>query len=248
MCFVLQGAPPSPCVVNGNVVASAFVPLSFFPPKNVASFFASEFDQPQEGAPPIAEELEDERRDRQFSCYVLAQVFLAFRITHHQSQYSTREDRGHLLDAWFFMAASALCMLVRPGDFALLPNLAFAVVCCIVEGGYHMQKVWPASLMTAERVDAAQRGLKRIGKHEISINFNDWTAMSCLPLVRPCNRCAASQRKNGRPRICTFEPRGEEKKVVSCLACVAHAKSSECELLFVKVRFVLVSSWLQSSC
>ncbi|KZV78637.1 hypothetical protein EXIGLDRAFT_783497 [Exidia glandulosa HHB12029] len=224
------GRPPSPCVVNGDVVASAFAPLSFFPPSKVASFFASEFGEPENGP----EELKVERLHRLFSCHVLAQVFLAYRITDMQIMYGNDDEEVPLFNSWFFMAARAVCWLVRPGDFALLPNLSFAVVCCIVDAGFHHQRVWPASLMTAERVDAAQRGLRRMGKHERSITFADWAAMSCLPLARPCNRCAASQvTKKGRPRICTFQPRGDGS-VVSCLACVKNGKSSECQLLFVK--------------
>ncbi|KZV78021.1 hypothetical protein EXIGLDRAFT_784408 [Exidia glandulosa HHB12029] len=234
-CTEAPSAPHSLCVEDGKVIGSAFVPLSFMKAEKEASLFAVEFEQPREKDPPIAEELADERRDRQFSSLVLAQVFLAYRITKVQVQSTDKKDQKLLVDAWFYASARALRDLVRPCDFALLSNLCFAVVCCIVDADHHLNTVWPASLMTADRVLAAKRGLNAAGKHTISINFDDWATTNCLPLVLPCNRCAASQdmKKNGRPRICTFDP-GDDDRVVSCLACGINGKSGECTLMFVK--------------
>ncbi|KZV79245.1 hypothetical protein EXIGLDRAFT_707403 [Exidia glandulosa HHB12029] len=228
-------APPLPCVVDGMVVCSAFAVNSFLETSSFDRCFASDFALPGEKEKKLPQEEEDERRNRYFSARVLAQVFLAYRIVVEQEEHTASgKDRDSLIKAWVLASAKALTELVRPDDFAVCENLSFAVVCCVVDAEVHKDKVWPASLMTADRVADALRGMKATGTHAESIDFEAWKFLSCLPLVVACNRCAASRDgKNGRPRICTYAPAKDGDAVVSCLACSKNNKSSGCRLQYV---------------
>lgn len=222
-------------------MCSPFALGTFLSSSSVDRFFASEFKVREQDEDRLEEVERDELRERYFSAQVLGQVFLAYRVVKVQVKHAASvNEKRQLVDAWFYASSRALSMLVRPGDFAVCSNLSFAVVCCVVDANLHCQTAWPASLMTADRVVAALRGLNETATKEESIDFGLWTLLSCLPLVRACNRCAASQdpKKYGRPRICTYAPCEDGSSVTSCLACVKGAKTSECSLLFATVRLV----------
>ncbi|KZV77898.1 hypothetical protein EXIGLDRAFT_693965, partial [Exidia glandulosa HHB12029] len=228
-------APPEPCVVDGEVVCSPYALLTFMTTTKVNGYFARELNLPSDDEE--RGEMAAERKERYFSARVLGQVFLSYRIVYAQMAHDKGSDDKKLLDAWCHAPARAVWELVRPQDFDTLSNLSFAVVCCVIDAGLEIGSEWPASLMTAERITTARRALRRTKKMKESVNFASWEHMSCLPLVRACNRCAASQVKSqGRPRICTFIPRekGEEYDVVSCLACTKARKAGSCKLLYVK--------------
>ncbi|KZV79244.1 hypothetical protein EXIGLDRAFT_707402 [Exidia glandulosa HHB12029] len=223
-CLDPPTAPGGPCVVNGEVVCSPYAIPTFISSGKVSRSFASEFDLPADDEPEIPPNEASERTERYFSARVLAEVFLSYRIVLAQLVDAGSKEKRALRDSWFQASVRAACDLVRPAHFAILSNLSFAVVCCVVDSGYEMQSVWPASLMTQDRIRAARK----------RVDFDAWARMSCLPLIRACNLCAASQgKKQGRPRICTFIP-ADDKSIVSCLACTVSGQKSACKIVYVK--------------
>ncbi|KZV95174.1 hypothetical protein EXIGLDRAFT_707727 [Exidia glandulosa HHB12029] len=157
----------------------------------VHKHFCSEFAFPD---PSPSKEDHHERNARWFSTQTFAQIFVLYRITHLQVE-SAKTKRD---------------------DFELMSNMSFAVACCIVDAGFHgMLNLWPAALLTPERLAAAERACTETAGHKRSVSFDDFLYLGMLPFVLPCNRCSAS-----------LGP-GKDQH---CLACRKSGKTNHCSL------------------
>ncbi|KZV79243.1 hypothetical protein EXIGLDRAFT_782602 [Exidia glandulosa HHB12029] len=234
--------PPMSCVRDTghglHVIASPWANMAIMEDSDIHADFACEFDLPRRDRNPTPSEkaADLEHQDRYFSAEILAHIFLSYRVTYIQRKHAdTPEEETILANAWVLATARACRELIRLTDFALLSNMSFAVVCCIVDLGAHLvDDIWPAALMTPDRVDAAERGLTSDADDEPSISFDDYEHLGFLPLVLPCNRCASSlpTSEHGRPRICTFARRDANPGPRVCLACLKTNEAKHCLLAF----------------
>lgn len=104
---------------------------------------------------------------------------------------------------WAQYTRDGLLAVVLPGDYARLPEMAHALVACVLSSGMHnAPEYWPSSLLEAQILKDALR--LRTGK-DFSLTSGDRWSM--LPFAEPCPECVRARRNfsRGCPRICSLQ-------------------------------------------